>query len=219
MELKMTIDDDLDDNKLKDILEQIRILSENEHVNLDNKSILCITDELLTIELGKGDVSLSEDEILDLENVNKINDINKNFDITNLLQNLSNDYKELNLKNLMEIDISFFEEHPDFFNWTMISTLELPEDYMHRNIDRLDMKMISQRELCDEFILENANKLYLPYLISTNDLYSVLTLMFNREDIHQYLPFIKTISELNKNILSPFDAEVRDLKIDNILND
>ena len=219
MELKMIIDDNLDDNILKDILEQIRILSENEHVNLDNKSILCITDELLAIELGKGDVSLSEYEILDLENVNKINDINKNFDITNLLQNLSNDYKELNLKNLMKIDISFFEEHPDFFNWFMVSTLELPEDYMNRNIDRLDMKMISQRELCDEFILENANKLYLPYLISTNDLYSVLSFMFNSEDIHEYLPFIENILELDKNILSPFEAEVRDLKINNILND
>ena len=222
MKIEITLDDNLSKEELIYLLQYLKIINEKDEIDIDRNNFKLIEDEILCLELGKGDVSLSDEHILDLDNIKEIVNINRDFDIDKLEKMLPKSYKYLNLNNLMLIDEKFFEKHSDYFDWDKIINIPtLSEDFIENNLEKMNIKKISSKTLSLEFLLRNVNKLDVPTLYLTNYLEEVLENIFNGDNVLDYLPFIEGIRNLEyeNNLLDPYRKELRDIKLDSIIND
>lgn len=221
MDLKLSIPDNLDKEELGNILKYLNILQESHKVTVDRKNVRCLEDELLTFELGKGELGLSDEYILDLDNVKKIVTNNDGFDISKLKENLSGDYKFLSIKNLSKIDYSFFEEYPEYFDWYKISSLNISEDFIQRNFNRMNKYVISVRTLSTEFIIKNINELIVDILYMTNDLKPVLQEIFTNLNLVDYIDFITKIQNCKypNDLLDVYLGDIRELKLTELIDE
>ena len=222
MELKINISDNLKESEYVSILHFLQIVSKDRDIDIDKRTVLNLEDGIDDKQFGRGKLGLSEEYTLNIDEIVNIDEINRNFDIKKLNEVPKDKLKYLHLEHLAEIDFEYIKTNKEYFNWDILTYLDIPEDFIDENIELFDMTLISTKSFSMEFLLKHVNQMDIKSLVFSTNLYNLLDIIFNDKNIEpiDYILFLQKVDSLPESdlYLTPYIGHLRDMKIKELIS-